>query len=469
VNEYRHTETEIVNMSTQTNGEVRIGFYICHCGHNIAAMVDCPEVAQYAEKLPGVVVSRDYKYMCSDPGQELIQKDIQEFKLNRVVVASCSPLLHERTFRGAVQAAGLNPFFFQMVNVREHDSWVHTDRQEATSKAKALAHAAVRRVRFHKALEVKKVPVHPDVLVVGGGIAGIHAALTLANAGKKVTLVEREPSIGGHMAKFDKTFPTLDCAACILTPKMTDVGGHPNIALMSYSQVESVSGYVGNFKVKVRRKARYVNEDKCTGCLQCIARCPVQHQPYPHLTSANGEGRSHGLQAAPELEPDLKAVVERALDLHRHERAPLISVLQDINQDLGYLPQPALHYVSWHTNVPLFSVYHVATFYKAFSLQPRGKHILKVCLGTACHVRGANRVLEALKGRLKLEPGETTEDRQFTLETVNCLGTCAMGPVVLADEDYVTLHASGVGRLLDRFTPKAPARETAKATQSPAP
>jgi NADH:ubiquinone oxidoreductase subunit E/NAD-dependent dihydropyrimidine dehydrogenase PreA subunit len=449
-------------MNQQPNGEVRIGFYICHCGNNIAAMVDCPEVAQYAGQLPGVALSRDYKYMCSDPGQEMIEKDIQEFKLNRVVVASCSPLLHEQTFRRATAAGGLNPFLFQMVNIREHDSWVHTDRKEATEKAKALARAAIGRVAHQRALEVKKVPIHPDVLIVGGGIAGIHSALTLANAGKKVYLVERDPSIGGHMAKFDKTFPTLDCAACILTPKMSQVGQHPNITLLTHSEVEAVSGYVGNFKVKVRRKARFVDEDKCTGCLQCVARCPVQHKAYPYPARAGGNGQGHGLPVEPELEPQLKTVVERALELHRPVQAPLISVLQDINHALGYLPEPALRYVSRHTNVPLVSVYHVATFYKAFSLQPRGKHVIRVCLGTACHVRGAPRILEALKGRLKIEPGQTTPDRQFTLETVNCLGTCAMGPVVVADEEYVSLHASGVNRLVDRLSPKGAAKEPAE-------
>jgi heterodisulfide reductase subunit A2 len=263
------------------NGEVRIGFYICHCGHNIAAMVDCPEVARFAGKLPGVVLSRDYKYMCSDPGQELIQKDIQEFKLNRIVVASCSPLLHERTFRTATEAGGLNRFFFHMVNIREHDSWVHTDRAEATAKAKSLARAAIERVAFHRPLEVKRVPIHPDVLVVGGGIAGIHAALTLANAGRKVYLVERESSIGGHMARFDKTFPTLDCAACILTPKMSEVGVHENITLWSYSEVTKVDGYVGNYTVTVKRKPRYVNEDLCTGCQECISNCVYKEPKFP--------------------------------------------------------------------------------------------------------------------------------------------------------------------------------------------
>ena len=168
-----------------------------------------------------------------------------------------------------------------MVNIREHDSWVHTDREEATEKAKALARAAIARVAHHRALEVKKVPIHPDVLVVGGGIAGIHAALTLANAGKKVYLVEREPSIGGHMAKFDKTFPTLDCAACILTPKMSEVGSHPNITLWSYSEVTKVDGYVGNYTVTVKRKPRYINEDLCTGCQECIANCVYKEPKFP--------------------------------------------------------------------------------------------------------------------------------------------------------------------------------------------
>jgi heterodisulfide reductase subunit A len=253
--------------------DLRIGFYICHCGHNIGSVVDCPAVARYVSALPNVAVSRDYKYMCSDPGQELLQKDIREHRLNRIVVASCSPLLHERTFRAATAAGGLNPFFFQMVNIREHVSWVHTDPRLATEKAKALARAAIQRVGHHEPLEVKRVPVNPDVLVVGAGIAGIHAALTLAHAGKKVWLVEREPTIGGHMAKFDKTFPTLDCAACILTPKMSEVGSHPNITLWTMADVVKVEGYVGNFTATVRRRPRYVNEDLCTGCQECIARC----------------------------------------------------------------------------------------------------------------------------------------------------------------------------------------------------
>lgn len=261
--------------------EIRIGCYVCHCGRNIAAVVDCARVAREAAALPGVVVSRDYRYLCSDPGQELIRRDIGEFRLNRIVVASCSPLLHEHTFRDAIAAAGLNPFLFQMANIREHVSWVHEDPAAATAKAASLVRAAVRRVALHAPLEIQRAPVHPDVLVLGGGIAGIHAALTLANAGRKVWLVEREPTIGGHMAKFDKTFPTLDCAACILTPRMSAVGSHPNITLRTCSEVTRVDGYVGNFSVTLVRHPRYVDEDRCTGCQECIAACIFKEAKFP--------------------------------------------------------------------------------------------------------------------------------------------------------------------------------------------
>ena len=254
--------------------EPRIGVYICHCGSNIADTVDVEEVARFAQGLDSVVVARDYKFMCSEPGQELIKKDIGDLGLNRVVVASCSPTMHEPTFRRACQEAGLNPYLFEMANIREHCSWVTEDRAEATEKAKALVSAAVKRVYYHQPLETREVPVNPNTLVVGGGIAGIQAALKIADSEHKVYLVEREPSIGGHMAQLDKTFPTLDCSACILTPKMTQVGSHPYIELLTYSVVEEVSGYIGNFRVKIRKKARYVDEAKCTGCGLCQTKCP---------------------------------------------------------------------------------------------------------------------------------------------------------------------------------------------------
>jgi heterodisulfide reductase subunit A2 len=270
-----------MSLHDESASPVRIGVYVCHCGTNIAGTIDVRDVARFAATLPNVVLAREYKYMCSDPGQELIRKDIQDHKLERVVVAACSPCLHERTFRHATEQGGLNPYYFQMVNVREHDSWVHTNKKAATEKAKDLIRAAVRRVKLHRALERRHVPVKSDVLVVGGGIAGIHAALTLANAGKHVYIVEREPTIGGHMAQFDKTFPTLDCAACILTPKMTAVKTHANITLWTLSEVAQVQGYVGNYTVTVRRKPRYVLEDLCVGCLECIEACVYKQAKVP--------------------------------------------------------------------------------------------------------------------------------------------------------------------------------------------
>ncbi|MBW1943808.1 MAG: FAD-dependent oxidoreductase [Deltaproteobacteria bacterium] len=253
----------------------RIGFFICHCGVNIAGKVRVEEVVEFVKGLKNVVVARDYKFMCSDPGQEMIVNDIKELGLNRVVVASCSPRMHEKTFQGACERAGINPFFFQMASVREQVSWVTEDKDEATRKAKTLSAAAVNRVNYHQGLTAREVKVHPDVLVVGGGITGMQASLDIADADHKVYLVERQPTIGGHMLQFDKTFPTLDCAACIGTPKMVEVGQNPNIELLTYSEVEEVSGFIGNYKVKVRRKPRYVIEGVCTGCGDCIDVCPI--------------------------------------------------------------------------------------------------------------------------------------------------------------------------------------------------
>jgi len=255
----------------------RIGVYICHCGSNIAGTVDVEELSSWAGEAlrhRGVVVARDYKFMCSSLGQDLIAKDIKEDKLTRVVVAACSPHLHEATFRKACADAGLNPYLCELVSIREQVSWVHTDKVAATAKAKAVISGGVERVIHHEPLEPMSVPINPATLVVGGGIAGIQAAMEIADSGFHVYLVEREPSIGGHMAQFDKTFPTLDCAACILTPKMVSIGSHPHVTLLTYSEVEQVDGYVGNFSVRVRKKASYVNHDVCTGCSICEEKCP---------------------------------------------------------------------------------------------------------------------------------------------------------------------------------------------------
>jgi len=259
--------------------EDKIAVYFCHCGTNIAGKVDVDKVVAWAAEQPNVAIAREYKYMCSDPGQDLIKEDIQQHGINRVVVAACSPTMHEPTFRKAASDAGLNPYLLQMANVREHCSWVTVDKDEATEKAKRILNAQIHRLPFNEALDPIEVPVNPAVMVVGGGIAGIEAALKLSATGKKVYLVEKNPSIGGHMAMFDKTFPTLDCAACILTPKMSAAGKDANIEMMAYSEVVEVDGYVGNFKVKVNKKARYVNTDTCTGCAACVDACVVRKVP----------------------------------------------------------------------------------------------------------------------------------------------------------------------------------------------
>ena len=252
----------------------RVGVYICHCGTNIAGVVDVAEVASWGSEQRGVAIARDYKFMCSSLGQDLIEKDIKELGLTRVVVGACSPHMHEKTFRGAAQRAGLNPFLVEMANIRELDAWATDDKAAATQKAKAMVKGAIERVILHQPLESLSVTINPNTLIVGGGIAGITSALELANAGHHVYIVEREPSIGGHMAQLDKTFPTLDCAACILTPRMVDVGQHPNITLLCYSELEAVEGYVGSFTVTVRKKAGCVNEELCTGCGICEEKCP---------------------------------------------------------------------------------------------------------------------------------------------------------------------------------------------------
>ncbi len=254
----------------------RIGVYVCHCGTNIHPKVNTHEVAAYAKGLHNVVVAKDYKFMCSEPGQDMIIHDVKSWGLNRVVVASCSPRIHEKTFQNACLRGGLNPFLFQMTCIREHCSWVTEDSRLATSKAKKLVGAAVSRVNYHEELFSRVQAVHPDVLVVGGGIAGIQAALDIAKSGHKVHLVERAPSIGGHMAQFDKTFPPPGCAACIFTPKKVAVSQEPNINLMTYSEVAEVEGFVGNYDVTIRMKPRYVDMVKCTGCGLCLEKCPTK-------------------------------------------------------------------------------------------------------------------------------------------------------------------------------------------------
>ncbi|MCK4387367.1 MAG: NAD(P)-binding protein, partial [Dehalococcoidia bacterium] len=254
---------------------MKIGVFICHCGTNIAGTVNIPELVEAAKKMPMVAHAEDNRYTCSDPGQASIREAILKHHLDRVVVASCSPRMHETTFRRTVAAAGLNPYLLEMANIREQCSWVHTDKEAATSKAIEIVRMAVAKVRRDEALSPKQVGITKRALIIGAGIAGMQAALDIGSAGYQVVLVEREPSIGGRMAQLDKTFPTLDCSACILTPKMVDVARQPNITLLTYSELESVEGFIGNFKARIRKKARYVDEIKCTGCGECAQACPV--------------------------------------------------------------------------------------------------------------------------------------------------------------------------------------------------
>jgi heterodisulfide reductase subunit A2 len=259
---------------------MKIGVFVCYCGENIGRTVDCAAVAKAAGQMPGVTVAVDYKYMCSDPGQNLIKNAIKEQKLDAVVVGSCSPHMHEKTFRKACSDSGLNPYLFDMANLREHCSWVHEDIAEATAKAIDLIRISVERVKRNAPLATIRVPVTKKALVIGGGISGIQAALDIANAGFEVVLVEKEPSIGGHMSQLSETFPTLDCSQCILTPRMVEVYQHPKIKLLTYSEVEKIEGFIGNFKATIRKKARSIDESKCTGCGLCTQKCPIRKKAF---------------------------------------------------------------------------------------------------------------------------------------------------------------------------------------------
>lgn len=255
---------------------MKIGVFICHCGTNIAGTVDIEKVVCELSKVPGVAVSIDYKFMCSDPGQNIIISEIQQKKLDAVVVAACSPSLHEPTFRNTLIRAGLNPYMFEMANIREQCSWVHSDKEYATKKAIRAVKVAVAKVKRNFPLFPQKVSVEKRCLVIGGGISGIQAAIDISQAGYEVVLVEKEPSIGGKMAMFDKTFPTLDCSACILTPKMVQVSQSNKVRIYSYSELVEVGGYIGNFNIKIRMKSRSINFEKCTGCGICWQKCPVK-------------------------------------------------------------------------------------------------------------------------------------------------------------------------------------------------
>ncbi|HET9571950.1 MAG TPA: CoB--CoM heterodisulfide reductase iron-sulfur subunit A family protein [Bacteroidales bacterium] len=287
----------------------RIGVFICHCGENISATVDVEKVARLAGKLSGVAYSVDYKYMCSDPGQTLIVDAIKEHKLTGIVVGACSPRMHEGTFRKAAEKAGINPYFCEMANIREHCSWVHPKSDETTQKALDIVRTMIEKVKTNSALFPIKVPITKTALVIGGGIAGIQAALDIANAGHQVIMVEKTPSIGGHMSQLSETFPTLDCSQCILTPRMVEVAQHPNIKLHTFATVENVSGFIGNFDVNIRLKAKSVDFEKCTGCGSCWQKCPTKK--IPDEFNAGMSFRTAIYTPFPQAVPN-KPVIDRA-------------------------------------------------------------------------------------------------------------------------------------------------------------
>jgi len=280
------------------------------------------------------------------------------------------------------------------------------------------------------------------VLVVGGGVGGMQASLDLAEGGYKVYLVEKGPSIGGVMAQLDKTFPTNDCAMCTLAPRMVDCGGHLNIEKLTYSEIESIEGSAGNFTVRVKKKARYVDPDKCTGCGECVENCLVKNIVYLEQP------------AVPkiEIEQDERVKVDKITNRYEGGRETLIPILQDINSEFNWLPPEILMRVAEVKQIPLEHILRIATFYKAFSLKPRGKNIITVCTGTACHVKGAQRILDRLERELGIKTGETTSDMQFTLEAVRCLGCCGLSPVVTVGEElYGKMNPAKAAALIDKY------------------
>lgn len=419
----------------------RIGVFVCWCGLNIASTVDVAKVVDGIKGYPNVAHAVHYQYMCSDPGQKMIKDAIKEHKLEGFIVAACTHTLHENTYRKLAVSSGLNPYNLEIANIREHCSWVHTDIGKATKKAVRIIKSIVDKLTLNMELFPLKIPVTDKVLVVGGGITGMQAAIDIANAGHDVIVMDRKSSVGGRMSQLSETFPTLDCTQCIMTPKMVEVGQHSKIKLMTYSEVDDVSGFVGNFNVKIKHKPTYVDWSKCTGCGECERYCRTRYLMQPQAP----------VEWKTRLTEEELVASEGIITRYNSNKMHLISILHDIQAHFNYLPKPVLGYVAQRLQVPLSRVYHVATFYTAFSLEPRGKKHIKVCTGTACHVRGSSRILDVIIRELKIAPGQTSADGEFSLETVNCLGACAMGPVVVVNGEYHQTAPEKVHKLIDEL------------------
>jgi NADH:ubiquinone oxidoreductase subunit E/NAD-dependent dihydropyrimidine dehydrogenase PreA subunit len=421
----------------------RIGVFVCWCGSNIAGSIDVDRAVEIISEHPDVAHAENYVYMCSDPGQEKVLKGIEEHDLDGVIVSACSPTLHEGTFRKVAEKAGLNPYRLEIANIREHCSWVHQDdRKKATDKAVRIISSMIEKVKQNSSLFPIEVPLHKKALVVGGGISGMQTALDIANSGYEVLLVEKRPTIGGHMLQLSETFPTLDCSQCIMTPKMVEVNQNEKIRLFTYSEIEDVSGYIGNYNVKIRKKPRYIDEEACTGCGLCTTACLVHNKPVSREIPDFSQS----------LTKEEYEKIDEIIDSYKGERGILIQILQDVNREYRYLPGNILEHLSQRLEIPLSQIYHVATFYNAFSLTPRGKNLIRVCMGTACHARGAQKILEEFERRLEIPSGATTPDYDFTLETVNCLGCCALGPVAMVNDDYYSMTTGEVTTLIEKYS-----------------
>ncbi|MBA7523684.1 hypothetical protein ES705_15817 [subsurface metagenome] len=407
--------------------------------------INFQELEAYLNKIPEVVQTW-YLPEFSKSNLKKVASQVKKNQLNRIVIAGEMPGLAKDFITQALILSGNDPDNVILADFKEHGAITNAD----TERAKAIITCAVHGVSFETAAMPEEITVNSETLVIGGGIAGIQAALEIADSNHKVYLVERESTIGGHMAMFDKTFPTLDCAACILTPKMVDVGQHKNIELLSYSEVEDITGTPGNYKVKIKKKARYVNNN-CTGCGECENACPVTNIPQIQLPSEYSKNIK-----TPEIEK-----LDKIFNKYGHcnngspDEHMLIQMMQDINLEYRYLPEYSLKYLSEILKVPLSQVYHVATFYTAFSLTPRGEHLIKVCMGTACHIRGTPLILERIESILDIKPDGTTEDGKFTLQTVGCLGCCALGPVVNVDDDYHQMSLSKIEKMIDHYYKKS--------------
>ncbi len=420
----------------------RIAVFLCYCDFHKLDAAPSLKLSGKLEALPGVVHVGAVEQMCMDGVGELLSDAIAEKKADGIVFTSCSPELHREIFDRMARDAGLAEGRWETAKL--HDAEL-LDPEKMLARAAESVAAAVERLRTPPAVPgAEETEVVKKALVIGGGVSGMQAALDIADGGFEVILVEKTSSIGGNMIRLSEVFPTLDCPQCILTPKMVEVAQHSWIRLLSYSEVTDINGRAGRFKVSLRRKATSVDKSKCTGCGECAQNCLVRYKAYPSQEEPN-----------PELSPEASAKLADIMRRHERKKAPLIGVLQDINEEFRYLPEPILRRVSHDLRIPVARILRVATFYSLFSLKPRGKHIVSVCQGTTCFVRGADRLIEEVEKRLGIKPGEMSADGQFSLETVRCIGCCALAPSMRIDHDvHGKVRPTAVGDILGRYMRK---------------